>query len=120
MKILSKEDIVNARDLKIEKVEIPEWEGIVCVRGLTGTERDDFEESIYLGKSGSQEMNFRNFRAKLVSLTMVDEEGNRLFSLDDVEELGKKSANALERIYRVAEKLSGFRKKDVDELTKNL
>lgn len=119
--VLTKDEILAMVDLEIQPVFIPEWKNkCIYVKGLTGTERDEFEESVYLSKSGGDSgNNFKNFRAKLVAMTACDENGNRLFTLDDTEALGKKSAAALERIYKVAEALSGFRKKDVDELTKN-
>jgi hypothetical protein len=64
-------------------------------------------------------MNLRNIRAKLVALTVVDEDGNRIFSDEDAEALGKKSAAALDRIFAVAQRLSGLRPEDVEELAGN-
>lgn len=117
--ILTRDEILGFNDLQIEKVKIPEWKGkVVCVRGLSGEERDIFEDLTF-GTDGTQKDKLKNFRAKLVSLCTCNEKGERLFTQDDIEALGRKSASALERIYRVAERLSGFRKKDVDELTKN-
>lgn len=120
--VLTKDEILAMDDLEIQLVLIPEWKNkCVYVKGLTGTERDEFEENVYLSKlSDGSGNNFKNFRSKLVAMTACDESGNRLFTLNDTEVLGKKSAAALERIYKVAEAISGFRKKDVDELTKNL
>ena len=45
-KILSKADILRADDIKTIEVAVPEWGGSVLLRGLTGRERDLFEESI--------------------------------------------------------------------------
>jgi hypothetical protein len=64
-------------------------------------------------------MNLKNIRAKLVALTVVDEEGNRIFSDSDASALGKKSAAALDRVFEVAQRLSGLRPEDVEELSKN-
>lgn len=63
--------------------------------------------------------NMKNLRAKLVALTIVDEEGNRIFSQQDVNLLGKKSALALNRVFEVAQRLNGLKPEDVEELTKN-
>jgi hypothetical protein len=52
-------------------------------------------------------------------LTIVDEEGNRLFSDADVKLLGQKSAAALDKLFEVAQKLSGLKDEDVEELAKN-
>ena len=91
----------------------------VRVRGLTGKERDRYEESITIGKGKDKDINARNARAKLVVMCVVDEQGNRVFSDADVAWLGEKSAVALERIFDVARKLSGLSDTDVKELTED-
>jgi len=118
-KLLTREAILQAEDLPTEDVEVPEWGGVVRVRGLTGAERDAFEQSIVEQRGKNTRMNLRNIRARLVALTVVDEEGNRLFSDDDVEALGRKSAAALNRVFEVAQRLSGLRPEDVEELAGN-
>lgn len=118
-KFLTRDAILKAQDLPTEVVEIPEWNGAVIVRGLTGAERDAFEQSIVEQRGKNTRMNLRNIRAKLVALTVVDEEGNRVFSDEDAEALGKKSAAALDRIFAVAQRLSGLRPEDVEELAGN-
>ena len=115
-KILTKDEILSADDLKKETVSVPEWGGSVIVRNLMGFERDQFEASIVQGKTA----NLSNLRAKLVTMSVVNEKGKRLFSVKDVEALGRKSASALDRVFAVAQKLSGLTPKDVDELAKNL
>jgi hypothetical protein len=84
---------------------------------MTGTERDAFEQSIVEGKDKT---NLTNIRARLCAVTIVDDNGNRLFNDEDVVELGKKSAAALDRVTTVAQKLNGFRNKDIEDLGKNL
>jgi len=118
-KFLTRDAILKAQDLPTEEVEVPEWGGVVRVRGLTGAERDAFEQSIVEQRGKNTRMNLRNIRAKLVALTVVDEEGNRVFSDEDAEALGKKSAAALDRVFAVAQRLSGLRPEDVEELAGN-
>lgn len=119
MALLTRDAILQAKDLPTEDVEVPEWGGTVRVRALTGAERDAFEQSIIEQRGKSTKMNLQNMRAKLVALTVVDEEGNRIFSDEDAKLLGQKSASALNRIFEVAQRLSGLTPADVDELTKN-
>ncbi len=115
--ILTKEQILQADDLKTETVEVREWGGSVSVRTMTGTERDVFEQGI-VSKKG-EEANLTNIRAKLCAATIVDESGNCIFSSKDIAELGKKSAAALDRVFTVAQRLNGIGNKDVEELAKN-
>lgn len=119
---LSRKDILNVVDLKTEEVNVPEWGGSVLVRGLTGIERDAFEASILdfkASKDGNPVMTLDNFRAKLVVVSVVDENGEMLFQPGDVTALGQKSASALQRVFDVAQRLSGLTKEDVAQLTKN-
>src|SRR5690349_7103464 len=117
MSLLSRDAILQAEDHKTEDVDVPEWGGTVRVRSLSGAERDAYEAHIVqVGADGSKKVNVKNLRGKLVSLTCIDEDGGRLFSDEDAEALGAKSAAALERVFDVARHLSGLTEDDVEEL----
>lgn len=117
--LLTREQILAADDLSIEDVPVPEWGGIVRVRGLTGAERDGLEAETVSLQGRTPHMKMENFRARLVARSMVDDAGKRLFTLRDVEALGQKSAVALQRVFEVAQRLSGLSAGDVEELVKN-
>jgi len=119
LKLLTRDAILQAEDLPTEDIEVEEWGGAVRVRALTGAERDAFEQSIVEQRGKSTRMNLRNIRAKLVALTVVDADGKRLFSDKDAELLGKKSAAALDRVFEVAQRLSGLSSEDMEELSGN-
>lgn len=108
--------ILNADDMKFEIVEVPEWGGKVRIRSMSGEERDAFESSI---AGEGTKMNTQNIRAKLAMLTIVKANGERIFTKEQIEALGKKSAAALNRVYEASAKLSAITKKDVEELAKN-
>jgi len=120
MAILNKQAILEVKDIEIEQVDVPEWGGHVFVKGMTGMERDTFEASIVQQRGKDARVNMVNIRAKLAAQTICDEEGLRLFNDKDVKALGKKSANALQRVFDVAQRLSGITEDDVDELAENL
>lgn len=105
VKALTKGDVFNAQDRKLERVEIPEWDGFLFVRTLSAAERDDFENSNYRVKNGSLEPQFGNMRARLVALCACDEQGNRLFIDDDAGQLGTKFGAAVDRAYKAASSL---------------
>jgi hypothetical protein len=115
--LLSREEILGADDRKTEDVAVPEWGGSVRVRSMSGKERDAYEAGIVqMRGDGSRKVTLENIRARLVSLTVVGEDGERLFSESDIGVLGDKSAAALERVFDVARKLSGLSEDDVEEL----
>lgn len=118
MAILTKQAILQAPDLQLEEVAVPEWGGSVLVRGLTGTERDSFEASVITREGKRVEMDLTNMRAKLVVRCVVDENGDRLFSDADAVVLGSRSAVALNRVFEVAQRLSGLTEADMDDLKK--
>ena len=59
-----------------------------------------------------------NMRARLVAMSAIDEEGERLFTAKEATELGDKSATALNRLFEVCCRLSGITESDVDKLDK--
>jgi hypothetical protein len=78
----------------------------VYVRAMNGTERDRFEVGMYLSREKPEEQAV--IRARVVAFCTVDESGKSIFSARDVDALGKKSAKALDRIFLVAQRLSGI------------
>src|ERR1700733_4572434 len=119
MALLTKDDILKANDLTKELVKVPEWGGEVYVFALTGTERDKFEMAIVKKNTKKVEVNIENIRATLAVMSIRDENGIQLFTLEDVKALGNKSCAALQRIYDVATRISRLSKDDVEELAKN-
>lgn len=114
--LLTRAEILAAKDITTERVEVPEWGGAVMVRGLTGTERDKYDESLVDMRAGRKHArpDLANTRTKLVVRCIVDADGNLLFSERDIAILGKKSAAALERVYDKAAELSGLNTENVD------
>ena len=124
MAVLDRNAILGAKDLPSETVDVPEWGGQVIVRTLTGEERDQYESSMIdiVGEGSRRQAvpNMENLRATLCALTIVDDEGERLFTTDDIIELGHKSASALDKIFEVARRLSGLSEADIEELAQGL
>lgn len=119
MTLLSRDQIFAVSDIETEEVFIPQWNGTVRVKGLTAAERDEYEAGVMQQRGKNIELNRRNIRAKLVALAVVDADGNRVFGDTDVDALGNKAAGALDLIYGVASRLSGFSAEDEEELAKN-
>ena len=106
---LTKDQILEANDLQSESVHVQEWGGDVLVRTMTGADRDAFESSMITTLAdGTRKPNMANMRAKLVALTVVDEAGNRVFDVGDVDRLALKSASALERVFNAAQRINGL------------
>lgn len=113
--MLSRDVILSVDDRKIERVAVPEWGGDVCVRVMSGAERDSFESQMLARKGGADV----SIRAPLAAVTLCDEAGRRLFTPADVEALGEKSGTALDRVFNAAIRINAMGKADVEALEKN-
>jgi hypothetical protein len=116
MALLTRDQIIAAADAKSEVVNVPEWGGDVHVKVMTGTERDAWEASIL---DADDKVSKKQFRAKLLVQTLVDEQGKRLFTEADLDALSAKNANAITRLYEKASKLNALTKEDEDQLLGN-
>lgn len=111
-KLLTADQILKVDDLSSEVVPVPEWGGEVRVIELTGEQRDAFGELI--SKQGKA-----NAHARLAAMTIVDEEGKRVFTDKQISALGAKSGVALKRVSDTALKLSKMLDEDVEDSSEN-
>lgn len=102
--------ILGAHDLKTERVPTPEWAAFgieeVIVSEFWAEARDAFWAGVFSGARGTQ--NVKNIRARLAALVIVDEAGQRVFTDEDADALGRKNADALNRIWNAAITLNGL------------
>lgn len=115
--------ILAAEDQAYEYVPTPEWGGPgarVRVKALSGTDRDVLDASMIRIRGKLRELNMRNLRARACVLSIVDEQGNRVFNDNQVEALGRKNGAVIDRIFTVIQKLSGISDDDVEILTQEL
>jgi hypothetical protein len=117
--LLTRDLILKATSLRTEEVSVPEWGGSVLVQELRGRERDEFEASLAVQRGQKMVPDVANMRAKLVARSIVGEDGEPLFTQQDVAALGELSAAALERVAEAATKLSGLNPADVEDMGKD-
>lgn len=118
-KALEVTKFLQAEDRPLEEVPLPECYGkgaCVYVRRMSGTERSQIEKRWYDKEVSA---NPGGFRWDVLLRTIVDEEGNALFTADMQADVMGKSAGTLETLFEKACELNGLRKKDVEELEKN-
>jgi len=113
-KLLTREEILDCQDLKIERLDVPEWGGYVYVRSMTASERDAWEGRLIESKNKVPEM-----RSMLASELVCDENGKGVFTPDDLQALGRKSGAALDRVFDKVQQLNKVSEKDLEELAGN-
>lgn len=105
MKVLTKDQIREVKDIHIVPVEVPEWGGSVHVRALSVRERETLEAGI---KPKNGAVDTRGFRVKVVIAATVTEDGTQMFNKSDAGWLTEKAASAIERIAEAALEHNGM------------
>lgn len=109
---LTKDQILQADDLPVEEVDVPEWRGSVRVRGLDCARRDDFQALLLANSEQSggkvRIKSLAGLKPRLVQMCTFNGDGNLIFEPGDIEALSRKSAGAIDRIWDVAMRLSGM------------
>lgn len=128
MALLTREQLLKRDTLKKEKVDLGDGD-YVYIRQMTGRERDLFEKSILKEvKDEKGEITFTrditDFRAKMVTLILCDEDGKNLLEPEDYQTLSQNiSAKKLEVLAEVAQRLNKVagveQKAEIDRITKN-
>jgi len=114
--MLDRDAIKGIQDIRVEKVDVPEWGGEVYVKSLSGSQRDEWENGIVV--SGGK-MDVRGVMVRLVIMTACDETGKPVFKRGDETWLNEKSSKALTRLADKARELAGLTQKDIEVLAKN-
>lgn len=99
---LSKDAILKAMDLEYRDVAVPEWGGTVRMREMSAGQREHLTvllnaraEAVKDGGSPS------SANAIALGLSIVDANGERLFSEAEIDKLGEKNPQVLERLATV-------------------
>lgn len=116
---LTPSQVLEQPTLVTEELEVPEWGGSVLIKMLSAKERDDFEASMVKIRNGKQEPNTHNFRARLVQLAVVNDDGSPFFTRHDVKTLGNLPAAGLQRVFNKINEMSAFSDDDVKDLAED-
>ena len=111
-KRLSREDILNVKDIKKEEVFVKEWNGSVMVQSLSGKRRSEIMDYAMNDKG-------KLITEKLYPALMVAGVVEPEFKRADSEALLEKNSGALEKVCKVIMRLSGISADDLDETGKN-
>lgn len=108
-------EILAIADLPEEWVYVDEWDCDILVRGLTSAKRDLYLGTIMNQKGKDVSVNMQQATARLVSMCAIDADTGALMfpTPRDITALGNKSAAALDRLGKVAERLSGIAEDDM-------
>ncbi len=128
LRILTAAEILGAQDIVREEVPTPEWgDGTgVVVQSMTADQRFAYYQASSITKRderGIPRAEVRldwNATVALIVCSVVNEQGEPVFSTDQVEQLGMKNSAVIERIGEVARRLSRLRPQDQEALAAGL
>lgn len=121
MRIISKVEFLAKNDVTYKEVDVPGW-GTVRVRSLSGAGRDVYMKGIMEWHAdGTSTVKTEDAEARLLAVTLVDEEGNLWFGNveEGVEILRQKSAGSLQKAFYAAMHLSGLQDEATDVVAEN-
>jgi hypothetical protein len=125
MSLLSREQLLTKQTPTIKKIELLTPDEFVYVRQMSGRERDIFERSLLIEVEDKQgnityKRVLEDFRAKLATHTVCDENGVLLLKSSDASTLSESMlAACLEKIVDAAQELNRITEKDKEALIKN-
>ena len=113
MAILGKTAILSAEDFQYANVPCPEWGGDVRVRGLTAADQ------AYIAKLSTQDKK-ETLTLNVFIRGVVDEAGERIFSVSDLDDLKGRSYAVIERVsMKIIELTSSGSAEQIENLRKN-
>lgn len=111
--LLNKQQIFGCQDVTSKIVNMPEWGGDVKIRAMSIGDQIDFER---LNKKCKDTA---NIICNTLLYCCIDDDGNRLFSEEDLKALEKKSFRAIERLFNACLDLNSLNEKDLEKQAKN-
>jgi hypothetical protein len=118
---LSAQDILTIDDVVTQVVLVPEWSkndkpGKIILQSLDGDHRDRYLNSMqYVDGKGRQRFDMKGANARLLAMSAVRTDGQPLFKLSQVEALQARNAAVVERLAKIARKMSGISDTDDDD-----
>lgn len=114
--MLNRDSFLAADDLKSEVVPVPEMGDSIRIRMMTGAQRDSYAASL---RKADGTFDGTGYRAKLLARCLVDESGALMFTEGEVELINSKSPAVIDRLFEVADRLSGTSPDAIKEAEKN-
>ncbi len=116
-RIVTAEEFLSSPAMQRPKFDVPVPElgedAVIPIWGMTPRERTEFED-------GRPKWKSKNImREMLVYECARNEDGLRIFSLDQIERMSQVRGDVFERLVNVALDLSGWTAADVETLSKN-
>jgi hypothetical protein len=121
MPTLTKEQITAVAELEVDTLHVPEWGGDVLLMELSSDQREELElRALKAKQAGEPILGLKGVKTLLAAWAIVDEKRKRMFvTPEEVESLGRKKPEGLERIVSHVMKRNRLREEDRKALSGN-
>jgi len=118
--ILTRDQILNASDIGIEKVSVPEWGGEIYVKAMSLGDRNKCSLCLFDTDEKGEQIAKKDvdYNTVMLAFTLCDKKGKLIFSEEDIEAISNKSTKATDRCLEVAKRLNNFTEEEVDNAEK--
>lgn len=103
--------LAAANQTKLEPLELPELGGTVYVKAMTAGEREQFEQDM----TSNDLVKSKKVRATVFANSVTDENGNRLFTPDDIDSINSLPASIVSKVFDKSNELNGINTQQVIE-----
>lgn len=121
--IATAEEFLTSPVLDRAKQDVPVPElgdgKVIPIWGMTPRERTDFEDKQSRLSKTQRAKHKAEIRERILVECCRDDSGAKLFTADQITQLGQRRGDVVERLVNVALELSGFTGQDLDALVKN-
>lgn len=116
VKILGRDALLALKGGRTEEVYVKELGGNLRVAAISAGARDAFDLTVL---DLPEDERRRDFRARLLVMTLIDDEGSPLYTADDIPALSSVEARVIDPLVEVAMRLNGLSESDRETLEGN-
>lgn len=121
--VATADEFLNSPAMDRVKIDVPVPElgegKVIPIWGMTPRERTEFEDRVSRMPKAKREQQKNKIRERILVECCRNDDGVQLFTADQIEQLGKRRGDVVERLVNVALEVSGFTAQDLDAIVKN-
>ena len=118
MSELTIDDVLELDDSHHQEVNVPQWkDATFYIYSITANERAELEKRF--GRKDDAQKDPAGFRAAVLEQSWKKKDGTPFGTKQQISDVMKKNAAAVELLFEAALEVNGFSRKDVEDLVKN-
>ena len=121
--VATAEEFLNSPTMDRQKLDVPVPElgegKVIPIWGMTPRERSEFEDRQTRLPKEQRLKNKNKIRERILVECCRNDDGVQLFTTQQIDQLGQKRGDVVERLVNVALELSGFNAQDIEDIAKN-